>query len=128
MGSVFAQHALDIPNPRVGLLSNGQEETKGNELTRKTHAILKTLDLNYLGYVEGTDLYNGTTEVVVTDGFVGNVALKVSEGVAELLIGLLKDKIGRSARGKDGLPPPFRRIQGAFQDRRLLRVPAASPS
>ncbi len=102
MGSAFAQHALDIPSPRVGLLSNGQEETKGNELTRETHGILKTSALNYVGYVEGTDLYNGTTDVVVTDGFVGNVALKVSEGVAELLIGLLKDRIGQSTRGKMG--------------------------
>jgi glycerol-3-phosphate acyltransferase PlsX len=98
MGNAFAQYALDIARPRVGLLSNGQEETKGNELTRETHAILKTLPLTYLGYVEGTDLYNGTTDVVVTDGFVGNVALKVSEGVAEVLIALLKEQIARSAR------------------------------
>jgi glycerol-3-phosphate acyltransferase PlsX len=97
MGNAFAQYALDILKPRVGLLSNGQEETKGNELTRETHVILKSLSLNYLGYVEGNDLYNGTTDVVVTDGFVGNVALKVSEGVAEVLIALLKEQIARSA-------------------------------
>lgn len=102
MGNAFAEYALDIHRPRVGLLSNGQEATKGNELTKETHAILKTLSLNYLGYVEGNDLYNGTTDVVVTDGFVGNVALKVSEGVAELLIGLLKGQISRSTKAKMG--------------------------
>jgi phosphate acyltransferase len=102
MGNAFAEYALDIDNPRVGLLSNGQEETKGNELTRETHAVLKTLSLNYLGYVEGNDLYNGTTDVVVADGFVGNVALKASEGVAELLIGLLKGQISRSTKAKMG--------------------------
>jgi len=102
MGNAFAQHALHIRRPRVGLLSNGEEETKGNELTRETHGILKTLPLNYRGYVEGTDLYNGTTDVVVADGFVGNVALKVSEGVAELLIDFLKERISRSRRAKMG--------------------------
>jgi glycerol-3-phosphate acyltransferase PlsX len=102
MGNAFAEHALDIPRPRVGLLSNGQEETKGNDLTRETHAILKTLSLNYLGYAEGTDLYNGATDVIVTDGFVGNVALKVSEGVAEVLISLLKEQIAGSAKAKMG--------------------------
>ena len=102
MGNVFAQYALDIPKPRVGLLSNGQEESKGNDLTRKTHAILKTLSLNYLGYVEGTDLYNGAADVVVTDGFVGNVALKVSEGVAEVMIALLKEQVAGSAKAKMG--------------------------
>ena len=96
MGNVFAKHALGIETPKVGLLSNGQEETKGNELTRETHAILKTLKLNYLGYVEGTDTYNGMADVTVTDGFVGNVVLKVSEGVAEAVLAILKEKIGRA--------------------------------
>jgi phosphate acyltransferase len=95
MGNVFARHALGIEFPRVGLLSNGEEETKGNELTRETHAILKTLDLNYLGYVEGTELYNGRADVVVTDGFVGNVALKVAEGVAESMVAFLEAYISR---------------------------------
>jgi glycerol-3-phosphate acyltransferase PlsX len=102
MGNAFAQYGMDIPKPRIGLLSNGQEESKGNELTKKTHAILKTLSLNYLGYVEGTDLYNGTADVVVADGFVGNVALKVSEGVAEVMIALLKEEVTGSARAKMG--------------------------
>jgi phosphate acyltransferase len=100
MGSVFAKYALGIREPRVGLLSNGQEETKGNELTRETHAILKTLNLNYLGYVEGTELHNGLADVVVTDGFVGNVALKVTEGVAELILSFLKTHAPKSEAGE----------------------------
>ena len=92
------KYALGIEAPRVGLLSNGQEETKGNELTRETHAILKTLDLNYLGYVEGTDLHNGNADVVVTDGFVGNVALKVTEGRRGTHILLSQGHASRSER------------------------------
>jgi glycerol-3-phosphate acyltransferase PlsX len=113
MGSVFARHALGIARPSVGILSNGQEETKGNELTRETHEILKTFDLNYVGYVEGTELYNGMVDVVVTDGFVGNVALKVSEGIAELIISLLKAQIfGGDQSGKPGSET----LAAAFRD------------
>jgi phosphate acyltransferase len=112
MGSAFAQHALGINNPKVGLLSNGEEDTKGNELTRETHGILKGLDLNYVGYVEGTELYNGQVDVVVTDGFVGNVALKISEGVAELILSLLKNYISKekanNSRGSDNLLSIFK--------------------
>ncbi len=72
-------------NPRVGLLSNGEEESKGNELTREAHQQLKDAPFNYLGYVEGRDIFNGNVDVVVCDGFVGNVVLKVSEGLAEAL-------------------------------------------
>lgn len=90
MGSVFARQMLGKSAPRVGLLSNGEEESKGNELTRETHALLKQMDLNYLGYVEGRDIYNGTVDVVVCDGFVGNVVLKVSEGLAEAMSQMLR--------------------------------------
>jgi phosphate acyltransferase len=103
MGSVFAKLAFDVEAPSVGLLSNGQEETKGNELTRETNGILKTLGLNYVGYVEGAELYNGQVDVVVTDGFVGNVALKVSEGVAEMMLSFLKGYAsGRDASEETG--------------------------
>jgi phosphate acyltransferase len=103
MGHIFAKHALGIDSPRVGLLSNGQEEKKGNELTRESHHLLKGLKLNYVGYIEGTDLYNGMADVVVTDGFVGNVALKVSEGVAEAVVSFLKERMGGwNARRKMG--------------------------
>lgn len=102
MGHVYAQYALGIESPRVGLLSNGEEETKGNELTREAHALIKGANINYAGYVEGTDVYNGTTDVVVCDGFVGNVALKVSEGIAEAITAFLKERIMKSSRRKLG--------------------------
>jgi glycerol-3-phosphate acyltransferase PlsX len=104
MGDVFAKYALGVEAPKVGLLSNGEEETKGNELTRETHALLKGANLNYMGCIEGTDLYNGAADVVVADGFVGNVALKVSEGMAEAILGALKEKIRGSVRARMGYP------------------------
>ena len=79
--------------PRVGLLSIGEEETKGNELTREAFQLLKQLPLNFVGNVEGRDLYNGQVDVIVADGFVGNVALKISEGVANLVRTTLKESL-----------------------------------
>jgi phosphate acyltransferase len=102
MGHVYAKYGMGIESPKVGLLSNGEEETKGNELTRETHALLRGVDINYVGYIEGTDMYNGSTDVVVSDGFVGNVALKLSEGVAEAITTFLKERIGKSFRRKLG--------------------------
>lgn len=93
MGSIYVEHVLGKKSPRVGLLSNGEEEKKGNELTRESHALLKDSDLNYLGYVEGGDVYNGSVDVVVCDGFVGNVLLKVSEGLAVAIGTMLKREI-----------------------------------
>ena len=93
MGDVFARCAFGLSAPRVGLLSNGTEETKGSELTREVHSVLKTIGFNYLGYVEGTDMHNGEADVVVTDGFVGNVALKITEGIAEMLIVFMKERV-----------------------------------
>ena len=79
--------------PRVGLLSIGEEETKGNDLTREAFQLLKQLPLNFVGNVEGRDLYNGQVDVIVADGFVGNVALKISEGVANLVRTTLKESL-----------------------------------
>ena len=79
--------------PRVGLLSIGEEETKGNDLTRESFQLLKQLPLNFIGNVEGRDLYNGQVDVIVADGFVGNVALKISEGVANLVRTALKESL-----------------------------------
>lgn len=90
MGSVFARQALGKKQPRVALLSNGEELSKGNELTRETHSLLVNSMLNYAGYVEGRDIYNGSVDVVVCDGFVGNVVLKVSEGLADALGRMLR--------------------------------------
>jgi glycerol-3-phosphate acyltransferase PlsX len=81
------------PGPRIGLLSIGEEETKGNELTREAFQLLKRLPLNFVGNVEGRDLYNGHVDVIVADGFVGNVALKISEGVANLVRTTLKESL-----------------------------------
>jgi len=93
MGSLYVEYVLGKPSPRVGLLSNGAEEKKGNDLTRETHQLLKGAGLNYLGYVEGGDVYNGSVDVVVCDGFVGNVLLKVSEGLAVAVGTMLKREI-----------------------------------
>ncbi len=93
MGSIYVEHLVGKPRPRVGLLSNGSEEKKGNDLTREAHQLLKNSDLNYLGYVEGGDVYNGSVDVVVCDGFVGNVLLKVSEGLAVAIGTMLKREI-----------------------------------
>ena len=102
MGEVYARYAMGIANPAVGLLSNGEEDSKGNELTRETNAILKNTFLNYAGYVEGRDIFKGTVEVVVCDGFVGNVVLKVSEGLADAMGTMLKDEILKSLVSKLG--------------------------
>ncbi len=82
MGSIYAERILSIHNPRVGVLSNGEEESKGNELTRAASEQLGASPVNYIGYVEGRDIFNGKVDVVVCDGFTGNVALKTMEGIA----------------------------------------------
>ncbi len=103
MGSLYVEHSLGKSHPRVGLLSNGEEESKGNDLTRKAHKrLLKSPSLNYLGYVEGGDVYNGSVDVVVCDGFVGNVLLKVSEGLAVAIGTMLKQEIKRNYWAKLG--------------------------
>jgi len=88
--------------PRVGLLSIGEEEHKGNDLTRSAAALLKRRDLNFIGNVEGSDIYSGEVDVIVCDGFVGNVALKVSEGLVDMVKQLIRDSIGASITGKIG--------------------------
>ena len=93
MGAVYFNHVFGILNPRVGVLSNGEEETKGTDLTREANELLKKSLLNYIGYVEGKDVFDGGVDIVVCDGFVGNVLLKVSEGIAESLIASLRSEI-----------------------------------
>ena len=88
-----SRFGLNARSPRVGLLSIGEEETKGNELTRESFQLLKRLPLNFIGNVEGRDLFNGHVDVIVADGFVGNVALKISEGVANLVRTVLKESL-----------------------------------
>jgi glycerol-3-phosphate acyltransferase PlsX len=93
MGEIYFRTMFGTRRPRVGLLSIGEEESKGNELTRDAFQLLKQLPLNFVGNVEGRDLYNGKLDVIVADGFVGNVALKISEGVANLVRSTLKETL-----------------------------------
>src|SRR5262249_1745485 len=88
MGHVYAKDILGIQTPRIGLLSVGEEEGKGNELVREVFKTIEATPLNFVGNVEGRDLYSGTVDVVVTDGFTGNVCLKVSESLADMLVHL----------------------------------------
>jgi glycerol-3-phosphate acyltransferase PlsX len=91
MGAVMAEEVLGIPHPRVALLNIGEEETKGLETIRSAAAVLKnTLAINYIGYLEGNDLLTGKTDVMVCDGFIGNITLKTMEGVVRVLVSLLK--------------------------------------
>ncbi|MFP4075959.1 MAG: phosphate acyltransferase PlsX [Halochromatium sp.] len=96
MGSELVRAVQGLPMPRVGLLNIGEEEIKGNDQVRAAHELLSASSLNYVGYVEGDDIYLGDVDVVVSDGFVGNVALKASEGVATLIARMLKRRFGRN--------------------------------
>jgi glycerol-3-phosphate acyltransferase PlsX len=101
MGSAYAHNVLKIKKPKIGLLSNGEEDSKGNKLTKSAFPILKELP-HFVGNVEGADIFNGSTDVVVTDGFTGNIVLKTSESVAQLVGGLMKEQIKKSAIAKAG--------------------------
>jgi glycerol-3-phosphate acyltransferase PlsX len=102
MGEVYAKYLLKIANPRVGLLSIGEEETKGNELTKEAFKLLTETSLNFIGNVEGRDVMSGKADVIVCDGFIGNVVLKVSEAVAETIGLFLKQDIEKSLVRKLG--------------------------
>ena len=93
MGGVYARVALGIDAPRVGLLSIGEEETKGNELTREAHQLLKTAPIHFIGNLEGRDIYSGSADVIVCDGFTGNIVLKTSEGLVDTVEALLGDEL-----------------------------------
>ncbi|EPP1573287.1 phosphate acyltransferase PlsX [Campylobacter lari] len=101
MGEAYAKEILKITKPRVALLSNGEEECKGNELTKETHQLLKQLP-NFVGNAEGRDIFNGTIDVLVCDGFNGNILLKTGEGVASVITKLLKQEIQKSFLAKLG--------------------------
>jgi len=102
MGSIYAERVLGISQPRVGVLSNGEEESKGNDLTRAASEQLSSTGLNYIGYVEGRDICDGEVDVVVCDGFTGNVTLKTMEGVASFIVGVLKDAFRQSLMSRLG--------------------------
>ncbi len=102
MGDIYSRLVLGRPKPRVGVLSIGEEDHKGNEVTRSTSHILKGLSLNFIGNVEGRDIFGGTVDVIVCDGFIGNVVLKVSEGLADMVKHLLRESLESSISGKIG--------------------------
>jgi len=111
MGSVYARIGLGMTSPRVGLLSIGEEETKGNELTREAHRLLKASPLGFIGNVEARDVYSGEADVIVCDGFTGNVALKISEGLVEMVERLLGEELSST----------FTMRVGSLLTRRALR-------
>jgi glycerol-3-phosphate acyltransferase PlsX len=102
MGHMYAQSVLRVAAPRVGLLSIGEEETKGNALTHQAFPLLKEAGVNFIGNVEGRDIFNGHADVIVCDGFIGNVALKTSEGLARLVSDLLRQSLTRTVIAKVG--------------------------
>lgn len=102
MGSIYANKVLSIQNPRVGLLSNGEEAGKGNQLIRDSYSLLEASELNFIGNIEGKELFGGQADVVVTDGFTGNILLKSSEAVAKLIIDSLREELMSSTRTKVG--------------------------
>mgnify|MGYP002401764135 CR=1 FL=1 len=110
MGNIYAKEILGLSNPRIGVLSNGSEETKGNELTRGAAKLCSQLGLNFIGYVEGFDLFDDAVDVVVTDGFTGNVVLKTAESLSRAMMHLLKKELTSSPMRKFGA----RLAKGAF--------------
>lgn len=103
MGEIYARKILKIKNPKVGLLSNGEEESKGNDLTKETLKLLKNVkSLNFIGNIEGKHIFDGEVDVVVCDGFTGNIILKFSEGLAGGLFSMLKEKLEANPKRKVG--------------------------
>jgi glycerol-3-phosphate acyltransferase PlsX len=114
MGAVFAEEILEVRDPTIRLLSIGEEEEKGNQLTLEAHDLLQAGDLNFAGNTEGRDLIAGAADVVVTDGFTGNVALKLLEGTIKNLLEAFREEVGASVRGRIGgllIRPAARRLR-----------------
>jgi len=112
MGDLYSRVIFRTEQPRVGLLSIGEEEHKGNELTRAATPLLKALPIHFIGNVEGRDIYAGDTDVIVCDGFIGNVALKVSEGLVDMIYQMLRESLEATIRRKIG----YVLARTAFQD------------
>ena len=112
MGEIYSRLVLKVKRPRVGILSIGEEEHKGNNLTRETTPLLKEMGLHFIGNVEGRHIFSGDVDVIVCDGFVGNVALKVSEGLVEMVRDLLKEYLSANLTRRIG----FLLAKGAFAD------------
>src|SRR5258708_1463893 len=117
MGEMYARSVLKIHKPRVGLLSIGEEETKGNELTHEALPLIKALPINFIGNVEGRDIFNGHADVIVCDGFVGNVALKTSEGLSRLVREMLRESLTKTVTAQVGAlfsPKAFNALQNSL--------------
>jgi glycerol-3-phosphate acyltransferase PlsX len=118
MGSFYARSALGIESPRVGLLSNGSESSKGTDTLRSAAVLLKQCkDINFIGYVEGRDISHDVVDVVVCDGFVGNVVLKAMEGTVELVVESMRSYISKSILAKLGFMLARRQMRRVFQDK-----------
>ncbi len=115
MGHVFAKYILNIENPRLGILNIGQETVKGNDLVKKTFSFLEKRPLNFIGNVEGGDVLHGKADVVICDGFVGNVALKIGEGMAEAFLTLIRQEIQKSLLARIGVILVKRSLRNVFK-------------
>jgi glycerol-3-phosphate acyltransferase PlsX len=114
MGKVYLESVQGIQNPRIGLMSIGEEEVKGTEVVKATNSLLKAMDINFIGNIEGRDAYLGEADLIVTDGFTGNVTLKVAEGVVDVILSMLKREIMSNLLSKIGfffLKSSLRRIK-----------------
>jgi len=121
MGFIVARDVFGIANPRIGLLNIGEEETKGHELVQEAHELIRASGVNYLGFVEGNNIFDGSVDVVVTDGFTGNVALKTMEGLAKLIVEQMRAEFTRDPLSKiSGLlaGPVLRRVGIGLDPRR----------
>jgi glycerol-3-phosphate acyltransferase PlsX len=103
MGYLYMQEILGVSQPKVGLLNIGEEETKGNELTLAAFQLLRRVNINFIGNVEGREIYEGTADVVICDGFIGNIVLKAEEGMITALLDMAKDEIKRNPLAKLGM-------------------------
>lgn len=121
MGSIYSRELLGHPKPRVGILSNGTEETKGNELTRDAARFCQLTDLNFIGYVEGHDLFSDRVDVVVADGFIGNIVLKTCESMGKAILRLLKRELTATPLRKFGAAL----ARGGFQNIKRRMDPEA---
>jgi glycerol-3-phosphate acyltransferase PlsX len=126
MGSLYAQKVWNVENPRVGLLSNGEEPGKGNQLIKDTYPLLAASKLNFIGNIESKELFAGHADVVVTDGFTGNVLLKTSEAVAKFMVTLLRQELTSSTRTKIGAllaKPAFDRLKSLMDPSEVGAAP-----
>lgn len=126
MGAIFMERVQGVANPRVGLLANGEEATKGNELVQATHPLLAASGLNFIGNIEGKDIPAGAADVVVADGYTGNVALKLTEGVASMLLGMIRAELTANVLTKllaAGLRSAFGRVRARLDYREVGGAP-----